>query len=74
MSRQAKRREAFIAAFRSMPLWETWTETVIKNGEPKERGNCRGISRRVRRDMARQLSKRRIATATNSTRKLEQGR
>jgi hypothetical protein len=57
-TRSEQRKQLFTTAFQSMPLWETWTEKHIRNGEEKERGNFRAISRSTRRDMARQLARR----------------
>lgn len=58
--RQSTRREQFLAAFYSMPLWETWDTTdvvVMARADGKVhsavRHHCKPIPRRLRREMAR---------------------
>lgn len=64
MQRQAERRARFRSLVPTMPYWETWTEPwVNKRGESVERGNYRRVSRRLRRDMARQRAKREYRAA-----------
>ncbi|HTG95726.1 MAG TPA: hypothetical protein VL866_24200 [Pyrinomonadaceae bacterium] len=65
MQRQAERHTRFQTFVVTMPYWETWTEQVKRNGETIERGNCRRISRRTRRDMARQRARREYRAAHN---------
>lgn len=67
--RQQVRRRLFQSAFATMPLWERW-ETTHKadtgfrdvDGErvlvDVKREHAKAISRRLRRDMARQLARR----------------
>lgn len=57
--RQGERAARFRAALNDMPGFETWTtEHVNADGEAKERQHVKVIPRRVRRDMARQRSRR----------------
>lgn len=63
MQRQIERRARFQVLIPAMPHWETWTEQVERDGEIVERSNCRHISRRTRRDMARQRAKREYRAA-----------
>lgn len=74
--RQGERRARFLAALNDMPRLETWTtshrvDTGLKNeeGEPVietvERNHTKLIRRRVRRDMARQLSRRQYRADRN---------
>lgn len=66
MQRQTERRARFQSLIPTMPYWETWTEPKVnKDGETVERGNYRRVSRRVRRDMARQRAKREYRAAHN---------
>lgn len=65
VSRQVRRREAFQSALATMPRWEKWTteyQAVIWANPREERTvkreHCKLIPRRIRRDMARQRSKR----------------
>jgi hypothetical protein len=60
--RQVKRRQAFQVALATMPMWETWTdERVDGNGETRTVNHCKGIPRSVRRSMARDLARRKLA-------------
>ena len=76
IQRQTERRERFLSAFRSMPIFETWD---TEDGKPSAtykmvdgrlkliefgatRHHCKVIPRRVRRSMARNLSRREYRT------------
>lgn len=61
VSRQQDRHARFRAAFAEMPLWEVWEDerpapTDTDPDATKLVRNCAGISRTVRRDMARKFS------------------
>lgn len=72
IQRQTERRERFLTAFRSMPVFETWDTEDGKLSATYEmvdgrlalveigatRHHCKVIPRRLRRSMARELSRR----------------
>lgn len=78
ISRQVDRRELFKAALQQMPYFETWTtedgkpSATYSMGEDGHlrltdfgatRHHCKTVTRRVRRSMARDLSKRQYRNA-----------
>jgi hypothetical protein len=68
--RQTERRARFLAAFADMPRWETWVKRRADHlaANPtlwEDEYDFRPVSRRIRRDMARQRSRREYRTDHN---------